>query len=150
MLAGMKKYVVKLTPKERKKLLGVVSQGRNKAAVIRRAHILLKSDEGKTDQAIADLLYSSEDTISRTRQRFCEEGLEAALEERPHPGTERKMDAGQEAYLVALACSDPPDGRKRWTLELLAKHLVAEGVVETISTETVRLMLKKTSLSLGE
>ena len=149
MLQGMKKHVVKLTPKERKKLLGVVGKGKNKAAVIRRAHILLKSDEGKTDQEIADLLYSSEDTISRTRQRFCEDGLEAALEDRPHPGSEHKMDDGQEAYLVALACSDPPDGRKRWTLELLAKRLVADGVVEGISTETVRLMLKKTNSSLG-
>jgi len=74
---------------------------------------LLKSDEGKTDQEIADLLYSSEDTISRTRQRFCEEGLEAALEDRPHPGSARKLDDGQEVYLVALASSDLPDGRKR-------------------------------------
>ena len=149
MLHGMKKYVVKLTPKERKTLLGVVSKGRNKAGVIRRAHILLKSDEGKTDQAIAELLYSSEDTVSRTRQRFCEDGLEAALEDRPHPGSESKLDDGQAAYLVALACSDPPDGRKRWTLALLTHRLVEDGLVEHISTETVRLTLKKTNLSLG-
>jgi len=150
MLQGMKKYVVKLTPKERKKLLGVVSKGKNKASVIRRAHILLKSDEGKTDQEIVELLYSSEDTIGRTRQRFCEDGLEAALEDRPHPGSDRKLDDGQEAYLVALACSDPPDGRKRWTLELLTNRLVEDGIVEDISTETVRLVLKKTNLSPGE
>jgi transposase len=149
MLGDMKKYVVKLTSKERKKLLGVVSKGKNKAAVIRRAHILLKSDEDKTDQEIADLLYSSEDTISRTRQRFCEDGLDAALEDRPHPGSEHKLDDGQEAYLVALACSDPPDGRKRWTLELLTKRLVEDGIVDDISTETVRLVLKKTSSSPG-
>ena len=149
MLGDMKKYIVKLTPKERKKLLGVVSKGKNKAAVIRRAHILLKSDEGKTDQEIADLLYSSEDTTSRTRQRFSEDGLEAALEDRPHPGSERKLDDGQEAYLVALVCSDPPDGRQRWTLELLSKRLVEDGIVDDISTETVRLVLKKTSSSPG-
>lgn len=149
MLPVMKKYVVKLTPKERKKLLSVVSKGRNKASVIRRAHILLKSDEGKTDQEISDLLYSSEDTISRTRQRFCEDGLDATLADRPHPGSARKLDDGQEAYLVALACSDPPDGRKQWTLELLTKRLIEEGIVADISTETVRLTLKKTNLSLG-
>jgi transposase len=145
----MKKYVVKLTSQERKKLLGVVGKGKHKATVIRRAHILLKSDEGKTDQDIADVLYISDDTIGRTRQRFCEDGLEAALEDRPHPGSARKLDDGQEAYLVALACSDPPDGRKRWTLELLTHRLVEDGVVESISTETVRLVLKKTTLSLG-
>jgi len=150
MLAVMKKYVVKLTPKERKKLLGVVSKGKNKAAVIRRAHSLLKSDESKTDQEIADLLYSSEDTISRTRQRFCEDGLDAALEDRPHPGSAHKLDDGQEAYLVALVCSDPPAGRKRWTLELLTKRLVDDGIVADISTETVRLMLKKTGSNPGE
>lgn len=150
MLRDMKKYVVKLTPQERKKLLGVVGKGKNKAPVIRRAHILLKSDEGKTDQAIAEMLYISDDTIGRTRQRFCEEGLEAALEDRPHPGSDRKLDDGQEAYLVAVACSDPPDGRKRWTLELLTNRLVEDGIVEDISTETVRLVLKKTNLSLGE
>lgn len=150
MLQGMKKYVVHLTSKERRKLLGVVSKGKNKATVIRRAHILLKSDEGKTDQDIADLLYSSEDTISRTRQRFCEDGLEAALEDKPHPGSEPKLDDGQAAYRVALACSDPPDGRKRWTLELLTRRLAKDGIVEDISTETVRLLLKKTNSSLGE
>ena len=86
-----KKWVINLTSKERTKLLAVVSKGRNKAAVIRRAHILLKSDEGKTDQAIMDLLYISEETVRRTRQRFCEEGLEAALEDRPHPERESKL-----------------------------------------------------------
>jgi len=151
MLHSMKKkYVVKLTDQERKKLLAIVSKGKNKATVIRRAHILLKSDEGKTDQDIAEMLYSSEDTVSRTRQQFYEDGMEAALEDKAHPGSESKLDDGQEAYLVALACSDPPVRRRRWTLELLAKQLVKDGIVEGISTETVRLMLKKTNLNLGE
>ena len=150
MLRSMKKNVVKLTPQERKRLIAIVSKGKNKAAVIRRAHILLKSDEGKTDQEIAEMLYSSEDTVSRTRQRFCEEGLEAALEDKPHPGSESKLDDGQEAYLIALACSTPPQGRRRWTLELLAKQLEQDGIVEGISAEAVRLVLKKTNLNLGE
>lgn len=145
----MKKYIVKLTPKERKKLLAIVSKGKNKASAIQRAHILLKSDEGRTDEVIAELLYVSEDTVGRIRQRFCEEGLEAALVDRPHSGSESKLDDGQEAYLVALACSDPPEGRQRWTLELLAKQLVKDEIVEEISTETVRLVLKKTSSNPG-
>jgi len=145
----MKKYVVKLTQKERKTLLAIVGKGKNKAAIIQRAHILLKSDEGKTDETIAELLYSSDDTVARCRQRFCEGGLDAALNDQAHPGSESKLDDGQEAYLVALACSDPPAGRQRWTLELLTKQLVDDGIVEKISTETVRLVLKKTGSNLG-
>lgn len=145
----MKKYIVKLTSKERKTLLAIVRKGKNKASVIQRAHILLKSDESKTDESIAELLYISDDTVARTRQRFCEDGLHSALEDKPHPGAENKLDDGQEAYLVALACSDAPEGRQRWTLELLAKQLVEDDVVEEISTETVRLALKKTNSNLG-
>jgi len=146
----MKKYIVSLTTKERKTLLAIVRKGRNKASVIQRAHILLKSDEGQTDKSIAEILYTSEDTVARTRQRFCEDGLEAGLTDKPHPGSESKLDDGQEAYLVALACSDAPEGRQRWTLELLANQLVEDGIVEKISPETVRIVLKKTNLSPGE
>jgi len=145
----MKKHIVTLTPKERKTLLAIVGKGKNKASVIQRAHILLKSDEGKTDEVIAELLYISDDTIARTRQRFCEAGWDAALNDQSHPGSESKLDDGQEAYLVALACSDPPEGRQRWTMELLTKQLVDDGIVEKISPETVRLVLKKTNSSLG-
>jgi len=146
----MKKYIVKLTAKEQKSLLAIVRKGQNKASVIQRAHILLKSDEGKTDQTIAELLYISEDTVARTRQKFCEDGLEVALKDQAHLGSESKLDDGQEAYLVALACSDAPEGRQRWTLELLAEQLMADGIVDKISAETVRLALKKTNSSLGE
>lgn len=147
--SDMKKHIVKLTPKERKTLLAMVGKGKNKASAIQRAHILLKSDEGKPDEAIAELLYISADTVARTRQRFCESGLESALHDQPHPGSARKLDAGQEAYLVALACSDPPEGRLRWTLELLTKRLLDEGIVDQVSPETVRLVLKKTNSNLG-
>ncbi len=140
----MNKHSVRLTPKERKKLLSIVNKGRNKAAVIRRAHTLLKSDEGLTDKAISAVLYVSEDTVRNTRLRFIEDGLEVALEDRPHPKPEPKLDERQEAYLVALACSDPPDGRERWTLELLSQRLVVDGIVDSIAPETVRLTLKKT------
>jgi transposase len=140
-----KKHVIKLTSKERKKLLGMVRQGKNRAAVIQRAHILLKSDEGKTDQAISEMQYISEQTVRRIRIKFCELGLEGALEDKPHPPPETKLDEQQSAYLVALACSDPPAGQAKWTMELLAKRLVDDGVVDSISAETVRLRLKKTN-----
>jgi transposase len=144
------KQEVHLTPQERKKLLAVVSKGRNKAAVIRRAHILLKTEEGKTDAEISQALYISEQTVRRTRVRYCEEGLQSALEDKPHPQPELKLHDEKEAYLIALACSTPPAGRKRWTLELLAKQLVHDGIVEQIAPETVRLTLKKTVSSLGK
>jgi transposase len=146
----MTKHEIRLAPKERKRLLSIVTKGVNKAAVIRRAHILLKSNEGKTDHEISELLYVNEDTVRNTRVRFCQEGLEAALHDKSHPPRDTALDAQQEAYLVAMACSDPPAGRERWTMELLAQRLIEDEVVVSISAETVRLVLKKTNLSLGE
>lgn len=146
----MSKHEIKLTGKERQKLLAMVSKGRNQAVVIRRAHILLKSDEGKTDREICEQLYIGEETVRRTRLRFCEEGFEASLADKPRPGQEAKLDENQEAHLTALACTAPPDGRARWTLELLAQRLVEDGLVEHIAPETVRLILKKNRSSLGK
>ena len=140
-----KKYIVELTPKERSHLLAIVSKGKNKAQVIRRAHILLKSDEGKTDKEISELLYISADTVERRRACFWQEGVQAAVEGKPIPGQEGKLDEVQEAHLTGIACTEPPDGRSRWTLELLAKRMVADGIVDTISPTTVRLTLKKTN-----
>jgi len=145
-----KKHIVKLTPKERKKLIAVVSKGRNKALVIRRAHILLKSDEGKTDDEVAGMFYIDPDTVHRVRKSYCQLGLEATLAGKAYPEQEPKLNEKQEAHLIALACSDPPPGWARWTLVLLAQQLVKDGVVESISPESVRLVLKKTNLSLGE
>lgn len=144
------KHEVHLTENERKKLLNVISKGRNKATLIRRAHILLKVDEGKSDAEISKLLYVSEQTIRRTRKRYAEEGLQASLEDKPHPKPERKLNEKQEAHLIAIACSTPPAGRARWTLELLVNQLVKQGIVTKIAPETVRLVLKKTNLSLGK
>ena len=144
-----KKHVIKLTPKERRRCVAIVSKGRNTAAVIRRAHILLKSDEGKTDREISELLYISEETVRRVRVRFCDEGLDEALEDKPHPKPDPKLNNEQEAYLIALTCSQPPSGQKRWTAELLTEHLVDEGIVDSVSPTTVRKVLKKTYLSLG-
>jgi transposase len=145
----MTKHTIQLRAKEREKLLAIVSKGRNQAVVIRRAQILLKSDERKTDQEICQQVYISEETVRRTRLRFCEEGLESALSDKPGRGASGKVSEGQEAHLTALAGSEPADGRARWTLELLAQRLMEDGVIEPIAPETVRLILKKNRLSLG-
>jgi len=138
------KHQVHLSKEERKKLLAIIAKGRNKAVVIQRAHILLKVDEGKTDTEISQMLYVSEQTIRRTRLRFVKEGLQAALEDKAHPPKGTKLKEKEEAHLIALACSEPPAGQAHWTLELLTKQLLEEGVVARISAETVRLLLKKT------
>jgi transposase len=143
------KHEVHLKEEERRKLLGIVSKGRNKAVVIQRAHILLKVDEGKTDGEISQMLYSSEQTIRRIRLRFAQEGLQAALEDKPHLASGSELDEEQEARIIALACSEPPAGQARWTLELLTKEVLKDGIVTHISAETVRLLLKKTNSNLG-
>jgi len=144
------KHKVQLTETERKKLIAIVSKGRNKAVVIQRAHILLKVDEGKSDAEISALLYVSEQTIRRVRLRFAEKGLQVALEDKPHAPTGSELAEEQEARLLALACSKPPAGRARWTLELLVQELLKDGIVTRVSPETVRLLLKKTNSSLGK
>jgi transposase len=141
----MNKHSVDLTKKERRKLVAIVTKGRNKASYIQRAYILLKSADGRTDVEIADWLYISESTVRRTRLRFGEDGLDAALEDKPKPEREPLLNDQQEAHLVAIACSAPPEGRVRWTLELLTERLMSDGIVDSISTETVRLTLKKTT-----
>lgn len=142
-------HVVDLTPRQQKHLRRIVRVGSNKAQVITRAHILLKSHEGLTDKEIATFLYTSEETVRRTRVRFSEEGLERALNGKAQPPREPALTDEQEAYLVALACSDPPAGRASWTIELLANRLVEDGIVESIGWEKVRLTLKKTNSNPG-
>ena len=140
-----KKYHVDLTPKQRKDLRKMVRVGRNKAKAISRAHILLKSDEGKTDREIAELLYIDEETVKRTRQRFWDGGLELAINGQAYPLPEPMLTEKQEAYLVALACSDAPEGYSKWTIEMLRDRMVEDGQIETVSNEKIRLTLKKTS-----
>ena len=114
-----------------------------------RAHILLLAEEGRTDKDIAEALHTSPSTVERTRRRLVEGGLEHALKESPRPGGRRKLDGRQEAYLVALACSDPPEGKKRWSMQMLADKLVELEVVEGISDETIRRTLKRGASSRG-
>ena len=146
----MKKvYVVDLTKEEKAELLELVGKGEARARKMNRAHILLLANEGRTDKDIAQALHTSPSTVERTRRRFVEGGLERALNESPRPGGKRKLTGKQEAYLVALACSDLPEGKKRWSMQLLADRLVELEIVEEISDETVRRPLKKGTLSRG-
>ena len=146
----MKKvYVVDLTREEKTELLELVSKGEARARTMNRAHILLLAEEGRTDKDIAEALHTSPSTVERTRRRLVEGGLEHALKESPRPGGRRKLDGRQEAYLVALACSDPPEGKKRWSMQMLADKLVELEVVEGISDETIRRTLKRGASSRG-
>ena len=147
-----KRYVVELTPEERDQLTQLVSSGRRSARTVTRARILLKADQAEGgpawhDDRIAEALGCGTRTVERVRQRLVEGGLEAALSHKPQarPSAPPKLDGAGEARLVALACSEPPDGREGWTLQMLADKLVELRVVESISYETVRRALKKTS-----
>ena len=149
-----KKYLVTLTPEERRWLTGLVSAGKRSALTITRARILLKADQAPggpawEDQDIARALDCSVRTVERVRQRFVERGLEPALGRKPQdrPSRERKFDGAAEARLIALACSQPPEGHARWTLKLLADRLVELEVFDSVSDETVRRVLKKTNSS---
>ena len=142
-------YRIDLTAAERNSLLGLVQKGRAPVRQVRRAQILLAAADGHRDAAIARLLHSSVSAVERTRKHFVEAGLEAALHERPRPGARRKLEGKQAAFLIALACSAPPDGRRGWTMQLLADKLVELQVVETISDETIRRVLNKTRSSPG-
>jgi len=146
----MKKYKVSLTAEEREELHKMVKTGKSAAYKISRARILLKADEGWTDEDIMKALEVSIRTVERARQQFVEEGLTAALSRRKSRRVyERVLDGEREAQLIALTCSQPPKGRKRWTMQLLADKLVELGYVESVCDETVRQTLKKTRSSRG-
>ncbi len=144
-----KRYAVQLTEEERCRLLEMTRKGKLSARKLARCHLLLRADEGATDSTIAEFLHLSTMTVERTRRRFVEHGLEAALSDRPRPGGKRKLDGKAEAFLVALACTDAPDGQEHWTMQLLAARLVQLEIVEAISDETVRRVLKRGKSSLG-
>jgi transposase len=150
-----KKYIVTLTEEERQTLREMLSRGKAAARKLTHARILLKADSrdgtpGWSDDAIAEGLDVGTATVERVRRQFVEEGLDAALERRrPRREYQRKLDGDAEAHLIALACGDPPEGRSRWSLRLLADRMVALEHVDEVSYQTVRRVLKKTSLSLG-
>jgi hypothetical protein len=145
----MVKYIIRLPPEERERLLTLVNTGRAAAAKLLHARILLKADlsvGGRhwTDAEIAEALDTSPSTVQRVRQAWVECGLEAAVARKSPTGRQyRKLDGEQEAQLIAIACSAPPAGRTRWTFKLLADKLVALDIVDAISAECVRVTLKK-------
>jgi transposase len=139
-----KKYIVDLTKDEKAELVALTQKGRPGARKIKRANILLLAHAGKPDFEIAELLHTSWLTVLRTRHRFVEGGLDFALNELPRAGRLPKIDDKIETILTTLAQSQPPHGRVRWTLQLLADRLVALTRLESLSYEAVRLVLKKT------
>ena len=150
-----KRYIVRLSDEERAQLESLVKTGKVVAYKRLHAQILLQADvsgerAGWKDEQISQACGVTTRTVERVRQRLVEQGLEAALKRAPkRRHKSRKLDGEGEAYLVALLCSDPPEGRNRWTLQLLAERLVELGQVEAISHECVRQALKKTNLNLG-
>ena len=118
------KYVVDHTEEERQQLLQLIRKGKPGARKMARANILLLADEDRTDAQVAEALHVGIATVGPTRKRFVEEGLASALTERPRPGQQPKLTGKQEAHLIAVACSDPPEGHGHWTLRLLAGKVV--------------------------
>jgi transposase len=149
----VKKYRVTLTAEERAELEQLLGKGKAAATKLAHARVLLKADEseggpGWSDAQIVEAVEVGKNTVCRVRERFVEQGLAAALARRPAGRAyARKLDGRGEAHLVALACSAPPEGRGRWTMQLLADRVVALGHAEAPSDETVRRVLKKTRVA---
>jgi transposase len=140
------RYRITLTAEERDQLRSFVQVGKGAFRRLKRAQILLASEAGSTDATIAQNIAVGTSTVFRTKRRFVEEGLEAALSELPRPGADRKLAEKEEALLIATACSDPPTGRARWTLELLAGEMVRLTKHRSISSETIRRRLAENEL----
>jgi transposase len=145
----VKRYRVTLAAAERDRLVGLSRKRTASVRMVRRAQALLLASEGKTDEVIAEQLRMGVATLERLRRRFVEEGLEASLRERPRPGARPKLGPKEQAFVVALACTKPPEGRERWTMQLLADRVVELQIVPDITDEAIRLLLKRTSSSRG-
>lgn len=140
------KYVVELNNEERDTLKKLTSKGKESARKLKRAQLLLLADEGKQDKDIVELLHISTSTIYRTKKRFVEDGLSEALNEGRRTGCPRKLDSVSDALLTAIACSEPPEGCGRWTLNLIADEFMALIEGEPVSVETIRRQLKNNDL----
>jgi transposase len=143
-MARPQSFPVRLASEQRESLEQTRDQPLSHKQQYRR-EILLRADEGDTDQEIADELGVHPATVRRVRRRFAEHGLDAALNDRPRPGAPAKLDGKQEAVVIALACTEAPQGHARWSVRLLARRAVELEVVETVSRETIRRVMKKTS-----
>ena len=143
------KYGVRLTAEQRDQLEHLVRAGKSTARVVTRARILLKTDQGWPAAQVAQALDVVDGTVYRIKRRFAEDGMDRALKDRRQVNRHRKLDDRGEAHLIALACSPAPEGHDHWTLRLLAGKVVELGLAPSLSHETVRLHLKKTSSSPG-
>jgi transposase len=144
-----KRYRVALTDEERGRLEDLTRKGTAPVRMVRRAQTLLLAAEERRDEDIAKALRIGVATVERTRRRCVEEGVEASLRERPRPGARPKLGPKEQAFVVALACTRPPEGRERWTLQLLAERVVELQIVPDITDESIRRLLKRTSSSRG-
>jgi len=144
-----KRYRVTLSEDERERLERLSRQRTASVRMVRRAQALLLAAEDTTDEVIAERLRMGVATLERLRRRFVEEGLEASLRERPRPGARPKLGPKGQAFVVALACTKPPEGRHRWTMQMLADRVVELELVPDITDEAIRLLLKRTSSSRG-
>ena len=140
---------IRLNDEEVESLRTFVKKGRKSAREMTRARILLLVNEGRTETEIKDVLGICRATVSNVKKRYREEGLQRTLTEKPRPGQPRKYAEKEEAEIIARACTDPPRGRKSWTIRLLTGELKKKKDFETINRESVRLILKKRKLSLG-
>lgn len=140
------KYMVELTEAEREELRALVNGGTKRVRVVKRAQILLAADSGRSDEHIASTISTGTATVYRIKRRFVEDGLERALDDAPRPGGSRKLTGKEEALLVATACSKPPEGRCKWTMELLADTMVRLTSHESLSRETVRRRLEEKAI----
>ncbi len=140
-----KRNLVKLKPKERQLLKHLINKGEEKARKITRSRILLLADTGKTDTQIIEALSIARNTIRQVRQRYTEQGFEAAINEKARPGAPKKYKGAQRAKITALACSKPPEGYSRWSLRLLSDKAVELKLVDEISYITIDRILKKTN-----
>lgn len=138
-----------LKEEDREELNLYLRRGKSSARSLTRARILLLADEGRLDEEIVEVLKVSRTTVNRIRKRYCEGGLEFALHEKTRSGAPPKIDGRVEAKLTLLACSEPPEGRSKWTLRLLADKLVELEAVDSISHMSVHRMLKKTRSNHG-
>ena len=143
------KYTVRLSVEDRDQLRQLIRRGQCSARVINRARILLKTDDGWSASQVAVALDTSPRTVFRTKRRYSEEGLDGVLHDHPQANRYRKLDDRGEAHLIALACSDAPEGHDHWSLRLLADKVVELGLVASLSHEAVRQRLKKTPCSPG-
>ena len=135
------RYRIELSQAERDELTGMLSGGKHAARKLKRAQILLAADAGSSDEEIARAVSAGGSTVYRTKRRFMEGNLERALSEEARPGADRKLTVKEEALLVATACANPPEGRARWTVRLVAQEAVKRRLVPRVGRETIRILL---------